>query len=77
MVETGASGAVLGNPAYALAWLANTIAAHGGVLRPGDVIMPGTCTRAVEVAPGDTVRADFDRLGHVSVAFGRTEGSTA
>jgi 2-keto-4-pentenoate hydratase len=78
VVETGASGAVLGNPAYAVAWLANTIAAHDGVLAEGDLIMPGTCTRAVAMAPGDTVRADFDQLGHVSVAFrSAAEGSAA
>jgi 2-keto-4-pentenoate hydratase len=69
IVETGATGAVLGNPAYAVAWLANTIADHGGVLREGDLIMPGTCTRAVTMVPGDTVRADFDQLGHVTVSF--------
>lgn len=78
VVETGASGAVLGNPAGAVAWLANTISAHGGVLREGDVIMPGTCTRAVDMAPGDTVRADFDQLGHVAASFSRaTVGSAA
>ncbi|MHA6784674.1 2-keto-4-pentenoate hydratase [Pseudonocardia saturnea] len=69
IVETGASGAVLGNPAQAVAWLANTIADSGGVLRAGDLIMPGTCTRAVDMQPGDTVRADFERLGHVGVSF--------
>ncbi|MGW3284295.1 2-keto-4-pentenoate hydratase [Streptomyces sp. NPDC001002] len=69
VVETGATGAVLGNPAQAVAWLANTIASHGGVLNAGDLIMPGTCTRAVAMEPGDTVRADFEQLGHVGVSF--------
>jgi 2-keto-4-pentenoate hydratase len=69
IAETGASGAVLGNPVYAVAWLANTIARHDGMLREGDLIMPGTCTRAVTMEPGDTVRADFDHLGHVTVSF--------
>ncbi|MFI5611702.1 2-keto-4-pentenoate hydratase [Amycolatopsis sp. NPDC051903] len=77
IVETGASGAVLGNPAQAVAWLANTIAGHGGVLNPGDLIMPGTCTRAVDMAPGDTVRADFDRLGHVGISFSSAEEGAA
>jgi 2-keto-4-pentenoate hydratase len=72
IVETGASGAVLGNPAQAVAWLANTIASHGGALRAGDLVMPGTCTRAVDMQPGDTVRADFEHLGHVSVSFSAT-----
>lgn len=69
IVETGASGAVLGNPAQAVAWLANTICTHGGSLKAGDLIMPGTCTRAVEMQPGDTVRADFEHLGHVGISF--------
>ncbi|GJF03063.1 2-keto-4-pentenoate hydratase [Pseudonocardia sp. D17] len=77
IVETGASGAVLGNPAQAVAWLANTIAPGGGVLRAGDLIMPGTCTRAVAMRPGDTVRADFEHLGHVGVTFSSAVGSAA
>ncbi|GAA3437909.1 fumarylacetoacetate hydrolase family protein [Kutzneria kofuensis] len=79
-METGASGAVLGNPAQAVAWLANTIANHGGVLDAGDLIMPGTCTRAVGMEPGDTVRADFEHLGHVGVSFSSakvSEGAAA
>lgn len=67
--ETGASGAVLGNPAVAVAWLANKVAAFGVTLEPGHVIMPGSCTRMIPVEAGDAVRADFDRLGHVSAVF--------
>jgi len=77
IVETGASGAVLGNPAQAVAWLANTISAHGGSLEAGDLVMPGTCTRAVEMRPGDTVRADFEHLGHVGISFSSAPAVTA
>jgi 2-keto-4-pentenoate hydratase len=69
IVETGCSGAVLGNPVIAVAWLANKVAQFGVVLEPGHVIMPGSCTRMVPVAAGDHVRADFDQLGHVAVRF--------
>lgn len=69
VVETGVSGAVLGNPATAVAWLANKVHTFGVTLEPGHVVLPGSCTRAVDVAAGDVVRADFDQLGHVSVAF--------
>jgi 2-keto-4-pentenoate hydratase len=69
IAEVGCSGAVLSNPVNAVAWLANKVCAFGVVLQPGDVIMPGSCTRMVPIAPGDTIRADFDTLGHVSVAF--------
>jgi 2-keto-4-pentenoate hydratase len=69
VVETGASGAVLGNPVNAVAWLANKVHTFGVALEPGHVIMPGSCTRAVDVSRGDVIRADFDHLGYVSVVF--------
>jgi 2-keto-4-pentenoate hydratase len=69
IMDTGASGAVLGNPATAVAWLANKVHAFGVTLEPGHVILPGSCTRMFEVRPGDHIRADFDRLGSVSVKF--------
>jgi 2-keto-4-pentenoate hydratase len=69
IVETGASGAVLGNPAASVAWLANKLHEFGVSLEAGHVVMPGACTRAVDVCAGDAVRADFDVLGHVSVRF--------
>lgn len=69
IVETGISGAVLGNPVTAVAWLANKIAAFGVTLEAGHVVLPGSCTRMVPVSAGDHVRADFDRLGSVSIRF--------
>lgn len=67
VVETGTSGAVLGNPVNAVAWLANTLAEHGQGMEAGDLVMPGSCTRAIPLLPGSTVSADFDVLGHVSI----------
>ena len=69
IVETGCSGAVLGNPVIAVAWLANKVAQFGVALEAGHVIMPGSCTRMVAVTAGDHIRADFDRLGPVAVRF--------
>jgi 2-keto-4-pentenoate hydratase len=69
VVDTGASGAVLGNPVTAVAWLANKVHGFGVTLEPGHVIMPGSCTRAIDVSAGDVIRADFDHLGYVSVVF--------
>ncbi len=69
VIETGCSGAVLGNPVIAVAWLANKVAAFGVTLEAGHVVLPGSCTRMVPVAAGDVIRADFDVLGHVSVRF--------
>jgi 2-keto-4-pentenoate hydratase len=69
IVETGAAGAVLGNPVTAVAWLANTLHRFGTVLEPGHVIMPGSCTAAVAVEAGDVIEAEFDRLGTVTSIF--------
>ena len=69
ILQTGAAGAVLGNPATAVAWLANTVHRFGVSLEAGHVVLPGSCTRAVDVRPGDVVRAEFDVLGPVSVRF--------
>ena len=68
-VETGTAAAVLGNPVTAVAWLARTIGQFDVSLEPGHVVLPGSCTRAVTVRAGDSVRADFDALGHVEVSF--------
>ncbi|MAG32912.1 MAG: 2-keto-4-pentenoate hydratase [Deltaproteobacteria bacterium] len=69
VVETGAAAAVLGNPITAVAWLARKIHDFGVTLEAGHVVLPGSCTRAADVAAGDVVRADFDRLGSVEVGF--------
>lgn len=69
IVETGTAAAVLGNPVNAVAWLANKVGTFGVALEAGQVVLPGSCTRAVTVTADDAVRADFDRLGHVEVRF--------
>ncbi|SCE24678.1 2-keto-4-pentenoate hydratase [Streptomyces sp. PpalLS-921] len=73
-IARGDTGAVLGNPTEAVAWLARTVASYGVRLEAGHVILPGSCTRAVDVAPGDTFRAEFEGLGPVSVAFVHSTG---
>ena len=67
VVATGAGAAALGNPITALAWLANTLAPHDVTLEPGMFVMTGSLHAAVNVDRGDVVRADFDRLGPVSL----------
>ena len=68
-VARGNTSAVLGNPVTAVAWLARKVASFGVRLEAGHVILPGSCTRAVDVRPGDDFRADFAGLGPVSLAF--------
>ena len=68
-VAAGSSGAVLGNPAIAVAWLARKVASFGVRLEAGHVVLPGSCTRAYDVTSGDTVVAEFSGLGTVSLSF--------
>jgi 2-keto-4-pentenoate hydratase len=68
-VASGHGSDVLGHPAEAVAWLANKLATFGTDLLAGHVIMPGSCTKAVDVTAGDVVSADFDGLGTVTVSF--------
>ena len=69
VVDSGAGAAALGDPVAAVAWLANTLAPYDVTLEPGWFVMTGSLHRAFEVAPGDVVRADFDRLGAVTTRF--------
>ncbi|GHH82092.1 2-keto-4-pentenoate hydratase [Streptomyces sulfonofaciens] len=69
IAETGATGAALGNPVSAVAWLANKLGEFGVTLDEGSVVLPGSCTRALPVSPGDHVRADFGQVGSVGVVF--------
>jgi 2-keto-4-pentenoate hydratase len=68
-VAAGRSDAVLGNPALAVAWLAQKVATFGVHLEAGHIILPGSCTRAYDVKAGDSVVATFEGLGSVSVSF--------
>ena len=58
MVATAAGAAVLGNPAQAVAWLANKLAVYGIPLRRGEVILSGSLSGS-PVAAGDFIRVDF------------------
>ncbi|HLI15851.1 MAG TPA: 2-keto-4-pentenoate hydratase [Acidimicrobiales bacterium] len=69
LVAKGSTSAVLGDPAQAVAWLANKLGELGAVLGAGEVVMPGSCTSAVAVAAGDRIVARFGSLGEVAVAF--------
>jgi len=68
-VVSGRSDAVLGNPVTAVAWLARKVASFGVRLNAGHVILPGSCTRAIDVAAGQTFTAEFTGLGSVSLTF--------
>jgi len=67
VIASGAGAAALGDPLAAVAWLANTLAPMGITLPAGSVIMTGALHAMVPVAPGDVFRADFDRLGPITI----------
>jgi 2-keto-4-pentenoate hydratase len=69
VVAEGRSDAVLGNPVTAVAWLSRKVESFGVRLRKGDIVLPGSCTRAIDVHAGDEFVADFAGLGSVGLSF--------
>ena len=69
VVAQGRSDAVLGNPVTAVAWLARKVDGFGVRLRAGDIVLPGSCTRAIDARPGESFVADFTGLGSVRLSF--------
>jgi 2-keto-4-pentenoate hydratase len=68
-VARGNTSAVLGNPTWCVAWLARTVAGFGVKLEAGHLIIPGSCTRAIDAKPGSAFRAEFAGLGTVTAEF--------
>lgn len=70
IVDTATGAAVLGHPAEALAFAANTIAARGHVIEAGWIVLTGGMTDAVPIAPGARVAAHFTSLGSITINGG-------
>jgi 2-keto-4-pentenoate hydratase len=68
-VARGNTSAVLGDPTACVAWLARKVAAFGVTLEAGHLILPGSCTRAIDVRAGEEYRAEFAGLGTVTASF--------
>lgn len=69
IVATGAGAAALGHPANAVAWLANTLGAHGIALEAGEIVLSGSLGIMVPVAAGDNLRVSIGGIGGCSVRF--------
>ncbi|MGW5921809.1 2-keto-4-pentenoate hydratase [Nocardia fluminea] len=69
VIAEGRSDAVLGDPVIAVAWLARKVASFGVRLKAGDIVLPGSCTRAIDARPGDAFHAEFSGLGSVRLNF--------
>ncbi len=67
--ESGVAAAVLNHPANGLVWLARRLAQRGGALEAGEVVLSGSFTRPVAIAPGDNFHLDYGPLGSFAVPF--------
>jgi 2-keto-4-pentenoate hydratase len=71
--STGTGDACLGDPLFALLWLAREAVRHGDPLRAGQIVLSGALGPMVPVEPGVTVSADLHGLGSVSCTFSSRE----
>lgn len=68
-MDGGLGANALGGGHLALTWLANHLIANGTQLMEGDIVSTGVITEFFSARPGDTVVANFEQLGSVSVSF--------
>jgi len=68
-VSSGTGAACMGSPLNATLWLANKMAQLGNPLQAGELIFSGALGPMFTVSSGDSVKAEFDGLGTVSVNF--------
>ena len=68
-VTSATGAAVLGDPARAVAWLANKLAENHQRLKAGEIVLPGSMTPIYPAGAGDRVAAEFEALGSMSVRF--------
>lgn len=66
-VGEGLGSAVLGHPVEGIVWLANALGALGTTLDAGSLVMAGSITAAVDIRPGDSIRANFGPLGELYI----------
>lgn len=69
LMSSGATAEVWGNPAAAVAWLANKLGEFGIELKAGAIVMAGAVTAALPAAVGDVFTASFQGMGSVTVKF--------
>lgn len=69
LVSTGTGAEVWGNPAAAVAWLANKMAQFNIELKEGDIVLSGAVTAAEAAKSGDIFTVSFQGMGSVTVKF--------
>lgn len=68
-VNEGRGKDALGDPAYAVAWLANTLGTFGVTLKKGEVVFSGALSAALNAESGDVFTAKFETLGDIQLKF--------
>ena len=68
-LDQGYGHAALGHPYEPVRWLAGHLAARGGSLKAGDVVLTGSLVRTRFPSAGDGYEFSVDGLGKVSVGF--------
>lgn len=69
VIATTTAGSVMGNPARAIAWMANKLLARGQMVRAGEVILSGALTGAETITVGGSYCVKFDGLEGFEVTF--------
>lgn len=69
LIASGTGAEVWGNPAAAVAWLANKLSEFGIGLEAGSIIMSGSFTGMTIAEPSDVITVSFSGMGSVSVRF--------
>lgn len=68
-LSEGLGSAVQGDPAQAVAWLANTLGAYGVTLDAGDVILSGSLVPLEPAVPGDVFEMTLHGVGTCTARF--------
>lgn len=68
-VASGTGADIMGDPVAPLVWLANLLGERGISLEAGQIILPGSFTKAMPVIADSTAEADFGPLGSLRISF--------
>lgn len=68
-LSEGLGSAVQGNPAQAVAWLANTLGQHGVTLDAGDIILSGSLVPLEPAVIGDIFEMELHGVGACTARF--------
>ena len=66
LVDRGVTGAVMGHPFEALAWLANLLASRGRGMRAGEIVITGSALRTRFPEAGDEITYRIAGLGETT-----------